>query len=576
MQLDQAYNLFALHDGTVATDAGHAIFVQYVDIAPMKRTARPRSLVKAIEAEYGLEYSPTIRISAPRRFREFGETFIRDDQEGQAQHQVTEKTVSKGTEDRLAEQQRALSALGQHGVTISRSAGTNTQTQTQTHTFGKSAWIYCTSILPPPEKRDAWREHLPESYDHETIIRQPTKFAQALGTMLADQIGPQGKQATLTHSDGRQSVHDSQMIFHGPVLYTDDVLGFLSARKTDLLHWMYPLFVKDIRYAAQREYRFVAHCERPVEQPHLDLRVSGMMRDALAPIHFASPVEFRAEADVRKKSASQTTTGPTPKTKTTTRTRRTNDRRRWTVKAGDVVQREELIDREQIISLTTESTLDGNEGVQDTEEPASRSAAKITETEVRKLEVGGTLAETSKILRTRIGYIATTEGADDLFSLEERQEAESVLEAARQPFRDFANLPVGAADVLVSLIEEAGDLEPEAEVHLMSACWNSIWAICNLCKCFGDIVERVAIEQEEFVAVVLKPSTGLQAQGTLLVGPRGTYAYVVRRGDDERYGYGGEDTRLFVFPDEKTRSTFEEFGWSAGVEGQRSAVTSPT
>ena len=560
----------------VATDAGHAIFVQYVDIAPIERTERPRSLVKAIEAEYGLEYSPTIRMSAPRRFREFGETFIQDDQEGQAQHQIRERTVSKVGEERLAEQQRALSALGQHNVKITRSAGTNTQTQTQTQTFGKSAWIYCTSILPPPEKRDEWREHLPESYDHETIIRQPTKFAQALGLMLADQIGPQGKEATLTHSDARKSLHDSQMIFHGPVLYTDDVLGFLRARETELLFWMYPLFVKDIRYRAQREYRFVAHCERPVEQLHVDLRISGMMRDALAPIHLASPVEFQAAAAPQTDAASQTMTGPTPKTKTTRRTRRTNDRRRWTLKVGDVVEREELIDREQIIQLTTESTLDGNESVQDTGDAVARSAAQITETEVRKLEVGGVPAETSKVTRTRIGYIASAEGADDFFSLEDREEAETVLEAAKQPFREFANLPSAAAAMLVRLVEETRDLQPETEVHLMSACWNSIWAICNLYKCFGDVVDSVRIEQEEFVAVVLKGSKGLEARGTLLVGPRGTYAYVVRRGDDERYGYGGEETQLFAFPDETTRGTFEEFGWLADVDSQKGAGTSPT
>ena len=50
------------------------------------------------------------------------------------------------------------------------------------------------------------------------------------------------------------------------------------------------------------------------------------------------------------------------------------------------------------------------------------------------------------------------------------------------------------------------------------------------------------------------------------MGPRGTYAYMVQGGDDERYGHGGEDTQLLVFPDETTRRTFEEFGWSAGDE----------
>ena len=575
MQLDQdAHKPLVLYDGHVVTDAGHTVSVQYVDIGPTKRTERPRDLVKAIEAEYGLEYSPTIRISAPRRFREFGETFIQDDQEGRAQHQLREETVSPTAEERLTEQQRALSALGRHNIKITRSAATTTHAQTESTTFGKSAWIYCTSILPPPEKRKEWREHLPEGYDHETIIRQPTKFAQALGLMLADQIGPQGKKATLTHSDATQSVHDGQMIFHGPVMYTDDVLGFLERRETHLLYWMYPLFVKDAQYRAQREYRFVVHCETPVEQSHLDLRISGMLRDSLAPIHFASPVQFQAETDPLTKAAPPAITGPTPKTKTTTRTRRSKNRQRWTVKVRDVVEREEVIDREQVIQLTTESTLDGTESTHETRDSAAPSTAEMAETDIRKLEVDGLPVETSKFTRTRIAYIESTKGADGVFSLEEREEAANVLEAAKQPFRDFTGLPPTVSAILVRLVEAARDLRPESEVHLMSAFWNSIWAICNLYKCFGDVVERVGIEHGEFVAVVLKPSKGVSARGKLLVGPRGTYAYVVRRGDDERYGYGGEDTQLFVFPDETTRGTFEEFGWSTGVESGTAGAAS--
>ena len=83
----------------------------------------------------------------------------------------------------------------------------------------------------------------------------------------------------------------------------------------------------------------------------------------------------------------------------------------------------------------------------------------------------------------------------------------------------------------------------------------------HLYECFGDVVESVDIEQEEFVAVVLKKSEDYRAEGTLLIGPRGTYAFVLRRGDEEIPEYGGEKTRLFLFPDEKTRATFEEFGW---------------
>ena len=166
----------------------------------------------------------------------------------------------------------------------------------------------------------------------------------------------------------------------------------------------------------------------------------------LAPIHFASGVQFEPVASPQKKAASQTITGPTPKTKTTTRTRRVNEKRQWTVKARNVVEREELINREQVIQLTTEFTLDGNKSVPGTPDSTAPSVAHISETEVRKLEVGGVPIESSEFTRTRIAYIASAEGADDFFSREERKEAENVLEAARRPYqrlRRFAIRCVG-------------------------------------------------------------------------------------------------------------------------------------
>ena len=118
-----------------------------------------------------------------------------------------------------------------------------------------------------------------------------------------------------------------------------------------------------------------------------------------------------------------------------------------------------------------------------------------------QLEVDGVPIEESKFTRTRTAYIANTEGADGFFSLEERNEATDILEAAREPFRDFCGLPPAVSAVLLRLVEVSRDLRPETEVHVMSALWNSIWAVCNLYKCFGDIVGGVGIERNEFVAV---------------------------------------------------------------------------
>ena len=104
---------------------------------------------------------------------------------------------------------------------------------------------------------------------------EPPAFAGVLATPQASPAPDRGKPLAFG------ICHDAQMIFHGPVLYIDDALDFLKSHETELLYWMYPLFVKDTQYRAQREYRFVVHCEKPVEEPHLDLRISGMMRDSL-------------------------------------------------------------------------------------------------------------------------------------------------------------------------------------------------------------------------------------------------------------------------------------------------------
>ena len=552
-----------LSEGSMVTDGGHMIWSQYVDIGVTKLPQRPQVLLKAIEAKYGLEYCATIRMSAPHRFREYGETFIEDPQEGKAQRQRTTERDPQTYSDKSREQERALTALGRQGVKINKSVETNFHTDSQNMTFGKSSWIYCTSILPTSDEKVVWRRHLPCNYDHESVIRQPTKFAQALGLMLADQIGPQGKEGNLSHSNSIKSLHDTQYVFHGPVWYTDDVFGFLKSRESDPLYWMYSLFLKDSQYKEQREYRFVLHCETPVEEQYLDLQISGMMRDSLAPFHSANSVQFKTTDDTRVSQPSKTVTvtGPTLQKQTTTKTRRTSENQKWTLKAGDDVVQEELINREQVIVLITESTLDGRGESTETPGAALPAVAQITETETCKLEIEGVPVESSEMVRTRVDCLRSDKGADEFFTLDDRNRIEELLEAIKRPLKDLTSLPPEASKVLTMLAEQMLDVEPANEIQVMSACWNSIWAICNLYECFGDVVESVSIEQDVFVAVVLKKSEDSRAEGKLLIGPRGTYAFVLRRDDEERPGYGGEETRLFLFPCEEARANFEEFGW---------------
>ena len=561
IELLESGKLLVLNEGILVTDSGHMIMSQYVDIGVDKLRRRPAFLVKSIEAKYGLEHAPYIQVSAPSRFREYGETFIHDDQEGRAQRKSKTESPARSYEEQNREQERALSLLGYEGVTITNTGTTKSHADTESMTFGGSSWIYCTSIPASRDEGNARHAKLPESYDHESVIRQPRKFALALGEMFADQRGPQGKQGHFTHAGGIRSFHNIQLVLHGPVWYTDDVLGFLQSRQSEPLYNMYPLFVKHIKYRDQREYRFVLHCETPVEAETLHLRITGAMRDALAPARATGHVAFQLLEDSEADSSSTKVVGPTPTHKTMTRTRRRSGRQRRTVSVGGEVAQEEIIASEETIVLTTKLPADGLEHTGSGPEVPTPGEGQITETDHRERRIAGAVTDKMTRWRTRVFSIADTFDADKLFTLEERDHAAELLEAVGRPFVAFATLPQSAAEALKTLARQAAQIEPEVEVQAMSACWNGIWAICNLYECYGDVVASVDIEHNEFVAITLKESAHTGAEGKILVGPRGTFAYKLTRGTDQLPGHGGTKNRLFFFPDEDARGAFEEFGW---------------
>ena len=337
---------------------------------------------------------------------------------------------------------------------------------------------------------------------------------------------------------------------------------------------MYSLFVKHSEFRDQREYRFVLQCETPVENDILYLHISGTMRDALAPPRTISPVTFQRLDDSDADSSSQRVVGPTPLNKTMTRTRRTSDGQRRTLSVGGEVVEEEIMDREQVIVLTTEVPADSPPEAADSIKSAVPGIGKFTETEKRERRIAGTGVDTITKSRTWAFSIEDTSGADELFTLEDRDHATELLKAVEQPFEAFSTLPKQATEALKALAKQASALEPDVEVQTMSACWNGIWAICNLYECFGDVVTSVDIEQNEFVAITLKESARSGAQGKILVGPRGTFAYILTLGDEQRPGNGGTESRLFFFPDDKTRAAFEEFGWSPLADGSGEAAPS--
>ena len=556
-----------LVDGIVATDGGHVIMTQYVDIGVEKQSHRPAVLVKAIESQFGIEHAADVQLSAPWRFRDYGETLIRDDQEGYARRETRTETVPRPVGESHREQERALRLLGEEKVTVSGTGTKLSDTNTESVTFGRSAWIYCTSVEPAEEHRAAWRSSLPRKYDHESKIRQARRFALALGEMFADQHGPQGNRNDFKHGTVIRSFHESQVVFHGPVRYTDDVLGFLRDRESDPLYYLYALFVKHTTYREQREYRFVVHCENPVEDETLLLRISGNLRGALAPREKAGPVTFeRIEAE-QAGASSEPATKLTPGTRTMTRTRRETENRTWTTRIGGEVAAEGVATREHVVAVQTELPAGGVSEVGEGGAATGPGMGVVTISEEREHRVAGEMVEAHRSVQTKVFQLDDASEADPAFTLEERDEAAAMLEAAQRPFEGFVALPKPTAEALKALARATMELERDVEVQAMSACWNAIWAVCSIHEYFGDVVESVGIEGREFVAIDLKGPARAGADARILVGPRGTFAYVLTTGDARRPGYGGTESRLLFFPDDETRAAFEEFGWTALAEG---------
>ena len=114
-----------------------------------------------------------------------------------------------------------------------------------------------------------------EDYDHISHIYRPREFARALGSMVVDQLGPQGQEDEFTHSfhgqEARKTRHRTQLIIRGPVLYVEDPYAVFVADDNnmpsgEIMQSFAPLifhtvFVKGIEHRDQREYRFVIWTE---------------------------------------------------------------------------------------------------------------------------------------------------------------------------------------------------------------------------------------------------------------------------------------------------------------------------
>ena len=251
-----------LPDGHHVDDAGNLISCAYVDLRDPAERGPITTLRKASAQQYAIPGCGTVRLSKPTGLVGRGEGLAVGSEAGTA----------SGDADRAA-----------NPVTVD---------------CGRNAWIYSASIEPETEaEQAAWREALPAGHDAVSPIRRPRAFARALGAMVAEQVGPQGRTLTLRSAvDGQviRTAHRSQTVYHGAVVYVEDPYRRLESASSVLEFALLLLFMEPAAHRAQREYRFAVWAQDEPGRDRVDLQVSPALLDAMqnppnAPVHVEAP-----------------------------------------------------------------------------------------------------------------------------------------------------------------------------------------------------------------------------------------------------------------------------------------------
>ena len=199
--------LLWIHEGGILDDAGNLISTSYVDLREERSRSPIQTLVKGCRREHALEDAETILVSPLERFRKEGANLIRDEHEGLAKEEsetVEPETPEQAVERRQVDNLNEAVELLDSGIRLKRSVSyRSVQRSQRSIAFGRECWIFSTTITPETKQEwEAWRATLDPCYDHESVIGQPAKFAQAMGRMVTEQFGPQGKDGWLKSSIG--------------------------------------------------------------------------------------------------------------------------------------------------------------------------------------------------------------------------------------------------------------------------------------------------------------------------------------------------------------------------------------
>ena len=283
-------------------DSGYPIHSFLVDYRDPENRHQITTLAKRCERKYAFEECGTICISKPEKYREFGETLIKDPSEGSPTQILQESTRIDDPND-LAKAQACDEELNQ----MARIAGSRQQritrsvtTKTQHKKFislDKFGWIYCASIAPAgQDEEDAWIDSFRDNnYDHSSYIHRPLEFLHALGAMVVEKLGPQMSnvktQSNLADQSSVEYISKGQVLFHGPVIYVENPYEVV-ANAIGTRDFYLPFLVKSVEYKDQQEYRFVILTDdEPVEIDEI-LDVSPAMKGSTRKhtrSHFTQP-----------------------------------------------------------------------------------------------------------------------------------------------------------------------------------------------------------------------------------------------------------------------------------------------
>ena len=236
-------------------------------------------------------------------FRDVGETLISDPDETRvSRNWLIDERIDDPLELSNARMRDTEANRGSELVDSTMKTTTTTikSSTTRRHSLdsGTHGWLWCSAIRPTND--DEWqhlRRSLPDDYDHHWTIYDLRLFARSLGEMVVQQLGSLGGSAKLDHSltvDGTKVTHQTEhpclTVFHGPVVYEEDPYVYVAEASTPAARLFRPLFVKQLKYQHQREYRFLVGTEDEPDEERVMLDVSSAMFEAAREPVEASPV----------------------------------------------------------------------------------------------------------------------------------------------------------------------------------------------------------------------------------------------------------------------------------------------